>query len=65
MSGCLAAQVWLWHVQVYIPGLPFGSASSLDEAKRHFRANWLAFKAKDGSQALAAAYREMNKRSGP
>ena len=29
--------VWLWHCQVHIPGPPFGSASSLDEAKRHFK----------------------------
>ena len=40
--------VWLWHVQVHIPGPPFGSATSLDDAKGHFKAAWLAFKAKHG-----------------
>jgi hypothetical protein len=29
--------IWLWHVQVNIPGAPFGSATSLDEAKAHFK----------------------------
>ena len=47
--------VWLWHVQIHIP----------DDAKRHFRANWLAFKAKHGPQALAAAYRAMSLRDEP
>ena len=57
--------VWLWHVQVHIPGPPFGSATSLDEAKNSFKAAWLAFRAKHGPEALAAAYREMNKRNEP
>ena len=57
--------VWLWHVQIHIPGPPFGSTASLDDAKRHFRANWLALKAKHGPQALAAAYRAMNLREEP
>jgi hypothetical protein len=26
--------VWLWHIQVHIPGPPFGSATSLDDAKQ-------------------------------
>ena len=54
--------VWLWHIQVHIPGPPFGSASSLDDAKQSFKAAWLAFKAKHGPEKLAAGYREMNKR---
>jgi hypothetical protein len=54
--------VWLWHVQVHIPGPPFGSAASLDEAKQDFRAAWLAFRAKHGPDALAKAYRAMNLR---
>jgi hypothetical protein len=57
--------VWLWHVQVHIPGPPFGSAASLDDAKQSFKAAWLAFKEKHGAEALAAAYREMNKRNEP
>jgi hypothetical protein len=26
--------IWIWHSQVHIPGPPFGSARSLDEARR-------------------------------
>jgi hypothetical protein len=55
--------VWLWHVQVHIPGPPFGSAGSLDATKQDFKAAWSAFKAKDGPEALAAAYRAMNIRN--
>ena len=36
--------VWLWHVQVQIPGPPFGSTANLDDAKQSFKAAWLAFK---------------------
>jgi hypothetical protein len=54
--------VWLWYVQVHIPGPPFGSAASLDEAKQDFETAWLAFKAKHGPDKLAKAYTEMNKR---
>ena len=57
--------VWLWHCQVHIPGPPFGSATSLDDAKQSFKRAWLAFKAKHGPEALAAAYRAMNKRNEP
>jgi hypothetical protein len=57
--------VWLWHIQVHIPGVPLGSAASLDDAKQSFKAAWLAFKEKHGPEALAAAYRAMNKRSEP
>ena len=57
--------IWLWHVQVHIPGPPFGSATSLDDAKQSFKAAWLAFKEKHGPEAVAAAYREMNKRNEP
>ena len=53
--------IWLWHVQVNIPGPPFGSASSVDEAKQHFRTAWLAFKDKHAPDRLAAAYREMKR----
>ena len=55
--------VWLWQIQVHIPGPPFGSAGTLDDAKRHFRTTWLAFKAKHGPEKLAAAYRAMNIRN--
>ena len=54
--------IWLWQVQVHIPGPPFGSAGSLDDAKANFKTAWLAFRAKQSPQALAAAYRAMNKR---
>jgi hypothetical protein len=57
--------VWLWHIQVHIPGLPFGSAASLDDAKQSFKTAWLAFKEKHGPESLVAAYREMNKRKEP
>ena len=36
--------IWIWNVQVNIPGPPFGSTASLDEAKAQFRAACLAFK---------------------
>lgn len=48
-------------MQVHIPGPPFGSASSVDEAKQHFRTAWLAFKDKHAPDRLAAAYREMKR----
>ena len=57
--------VWLWHVQVHIPGPPFGSAASLDDAKQSFKAAWLAFREKHGPEKLAKAYAEMNKREEP
>jgi hypothetical protein len=40
-------------------------AASLDDAKQSFKSAWLAFKAKHGPKALAAAYRAMNKRNEP
>ena len=43
-----SAGIWLWHVQVHIPGPPFGSGASIDDAKQSFKAAWLAFKAKHG-----------------
>ena len=57
--------VWPWHIQVHIPGPPFGSATSLDDAKQQFKTAWLAFKEKHGPEALAAAYRAMNIRDEP
>ncbi len=57
--------IWLWHIQVHIPAAPFGSAPSLDDAKQNFKTAWLAFKAKHGAEALAAAYRAMNVRDEP
>jgi hypothetical protein len=47
--------IWLWNVTVNIPGAPFGSATSLDEAKQQFR---LAFKKTHGPAKLAGAYAE-------
>jgi hypothetical protein len=57
--------IWLWRVQVHIPGPPLGSATSLDDAKQSFKTAWLAFKQKHGPEALAAAYRATNKRNEP
>ena len=51
--------VWLWNVTVNIPGPPFGSAQTLDEAKAHFKTVWLAFKEMHGPDRLAATYGEM------
>ena len=55
----------VWHVQVHIPGPPFGSANSLDDAKASFEAAWLAFRAKHGAEELVKAYAAMNKRDEP
>ena len=52
--------IWQWHVQVNIPGRD--SATTLDNAKMHFRKPWQAFKEQHGPEALAEAYREMNLR---
>jgi hypothetical protein len=40
--------VWLWHVQVHIPGPLIGTASSIDQAKDQFKEAWLAFKTRHG-----------------
>ena len=52
--------VWLWHVQVNIPGPPFGSTTSLARAKA--KEAWFAFKEKHGPEKLAKAYAAMNLR---
>ena len=57
--------LWVWHVQVHIPGPPFGTAASLDDANAQFKAAWLTFKEKHGPEKLGKAYAEMNKRDGP
>lgn len=55
--------IWLWHIQVHIPGgLPIGSAQDLNTAKAEFKAAWVEFKAKHGQEALEQAYWEMNAR---
>jgi hypothetical protein len=60
LSGERTPGIWLWHIQVHIPGPPFGSADSLDDAKAAFKEAWLAFKEKHGPEKLAKAYAEMN-----
>ncbi|MBR0778743.1 hypothetical protein JQ625_28280 [Bradyrhizobium diazoefficiens] len=40
-DGC-SPGVWLRHVVVHIQGPTYVSAKSLDEAKRSFKAAWLA-----------------------
>ena len=47
-------------MQVNIPGAPFGSGSSLDEAKAHFKKVWLAFKEMHGPEKLAKANADIN-----
>jgi hypothetical protein len=42
-----------------------GSAAGIDGAKQSFKGARLAFKAKHGSETLAAAYRAMNLRNEP
>jgi hypothetical protein len=52
--------IWIWHVQVHIPGPPAGSARDLPTAKAEFKAAWEAFKARHGVDQLAAAFRAMH-----
>ena len=52
--------VWLWNVQVHIPGPPAGSEMSLDAAKAAFKTAWISFKSKHTEERLAAAYKAMN-----
>lgn len=52
--------IWLWSVTVTIPGPPFGSAATIDEATTRFKAAWIVFKEKHGAEKLAQAYDEMN-----
>ena len=48
-----------------LPGPPFGEAKNIGEAKAQFKAAWLVFKDKVGSDALAKAYAEMNHANRP
>ncbi len=43
-----------------IPGPPFGGAKDIHEAKQRFKAAWRAFKERQGPEALAKAYADMN-----
>lgn len=45
--------IWLWNVTVTVPGPPFGSAATIDEAKKQFKTAWFAFKSRVGEEALA------------
>jgi hypothetical protein len=56
--------IWIWNVQVHIPGPPAGSARSLNAAKDEFRKAWEAFKAKHGPEQLAQAFKAMHIRDG-
>ncbi len=51
-----------WHIQVHIPGPPFGSAASLDEAKQDFKTAWLASKPSTGRTRWRRPTSDMNKR---
>jgi hypothetical protein len=55
--------VWLWQVQVHIPGPPVGSTRDFPTAKAEFKAAWLQFKERHGPEKLAEAYKAMNIRS--
>ena len=57
--------IWLWNVTVTIPGAPYGSAKTIDEAKQRFKGAWRTFKEKHGADALAKAYAEMNHANRP
>jgi hypothetical protein len=57
--------IWLWNVTMPLPGPPFGEAKNIGEAKAQFKAAWLVFKDKVGSDALAKAYAEMNHANRP
>jgi|1186.fasta_scaffold1004562_2 hypothetical protein len=61
----LTPGVWLWNVQVHIPGnMPMGTAKDLEAAKAAFKAGWEAIKAKHGRETLEAAFKAMNIRAG-
>jgi hypothetical protein len=57
--------IWLWQIQVNIPGPPFGDAKSIEEAKSRFKDAWIAFKARHTPEQLAKAYEAMNIRDEP
>ena len=46
-------------IAVNIPGPPYGDAKTLDEAKQRFKAAWIAFNDKHGSEKLAKVFAEM------
>lgn len=52
--------IWMWHVQVHLPGPPAGSEATLDAAKAAFKAAWLAFKSRYTAEQIAAAFEAMN-----
>ena len=54
--------VWLWKSKSISPARRSAARPDLDEAKRHFRANWLR---EHEAQALLVAYRAMNLRNEP
>jgi len=57
--------LWLWNVQVLIPSAPFGSASSISEAKKQFKTAWFAFKEKQSAEKLAKVFAEMDHANRP
>lgn len=57
--------IWIWQVQVLIPGPPFGSAKSIGDAKDQFKSAWLRFATEHGADALARAYETMNHANRP
>ncbi|MET4072668.1 hypothetical protein ABID58_007497 [Bradyrhizobium sp. S3.2.6] len=52
--------LWLWTCVVTLPGLPFGDAGSLDEAKGRFKVAW-EIKAKHRPDVVAKAFEETNR----
>ena len=49
-------EIWQWTITVLIPGPPYGSSSSLDNAKVAFKEAWGTFKAEVGPEQLADAF---------
>jgi hypothetical protein len=48
-------RVWVWNVQVHIPGPPAGT--SRDVPKSDFKAAWESFKSKHTQEQFDAAFR--------
>jgi hypothetical protein len=53
--------MWLWHVQVHIPGIaPTGTSRDWLTAKADFKAAWEAYKKLHTSEEFMKAFRAMH-----
>jgi hypothetical protein len=60
-AGDRSPPIWLWHIQVHLPGdAGHGSSRTLAAAKAEFRDAWRAVRAKTPPDQLAAAFKAMN-----